>query len=1102
MSWSTFLKRTRDIRPNGSHGNWMKNTPFGRVTRSIRWLRLALFGMVPLLILLVGGLYWGVQRIVAEQQEKLTVHFSLMSRTIGQHERFLWRLQDENARLAALRFGDAAFLQQQPLPSRPGWRMFRGQAQGVHLPFSLICAARDCPDRDDDTWGAGQYLSDTFTSFWSTSSVPSGDAFLLDLESYLSIAAPGIGAGEASAPMTEARFLAVDARIRQALVEQTGVGRRYAGPAGRDILWLQSADLPDMMIGVVRAPIPAQTWHGAAGRPAEIHVATLLRFERTAIYEAATGKPSYDDIWLTHRDRYLLVGGDSAPSIAEPESGSDRPVRAYTADGLVFHFKSRNGQWDAYYRIGYARLFSDSAGLGVAAVVLLLLGLAAAVGYGYWYERRVVAPAERDQRDLMDSEAFNRTIIATTPVALGVLRRDSGRLLFGNPLARQWLDLAEDGEAATSPTLERLREQLAGRVGAGTLDGFSSRDGAVLQVAYAPTRYRKQDVILCAFTDISARAEIERTLERSRRDADRASAAKSTFLATMSHEIRTPLYGVLGTLELLELTPLGEEQRRYLATIKSSSAILLQLISDILDTTRIETGQMVLESEAFSPRQLVEDAVSAYAAMAWQKQLLLFASIDPDIPAALRGDPGRISQILNNLISNAIKFTGSGHVIVRLQSRGEREGKARIGIEVADTGAGIDAEHRARLFEPFYQIDAGEHEFRGAGLGLSICMQLAKLMGGRIELDSAPGAGSCFSLELALEREPEGDAQAAPDLSGIRLQVRAAHPELAENTCRWLRRWGADARLADPSPLASTPDDVLVDVMLADATPPPSWKGRHMVAASALAMPLSAGTADANRLDSIANVIAAHLRGEPVAVDAQAVGSLPEPLRMKVLIAEDNPINRATLAHQLHLLGCTVTSATDGAEALVRWREQGPFDVVLTDVNMPRLNGYGLARAIREENGRVRIIGVTANAMREEEAKCRDAGMNAWLVKPIGLRALYRHLRGDALKPATAPEPLPDSDETQLPSRFTGLFNEAMRDDIARARDALAAHRSGDLLATLHRMRGAMAMMRMADLIARFEQLEERIRGDGLDERVDGDVEAALRSLETALMAP
>ncbi len=127
--------------------------------------------------------------------------------------------------------------------------------------------------------------------------------------------------------------------------------------------------------------------------------------------------------------------------------------------------------------------------------------------------------------------------------------------------------------------------------------------------------------------------------------------------------------------------------------------------------------------------------------------------------------------------------------------------------------------------------------------------------------------------------------------------------------------------------------------------------------------------------------------------------------------------------------------------------------------------------------------------------------MNAWLVKPIGLRALYRHLRGDALKQATAPEPLPDSDETQLPSGFTGLFNEAMRDDIARARDALAAHRSGDVVATLHRMRGAMAMMQMTDLIARFEQLEERIRTGGLDEHVAGDVEAALHSLEAALAA-
>jgi len=1089
----------------------MKDTPFGRITRSVRWLRLALFGVIPLLIMLVGGLYWGMQRIVAEQQEKLTIHFLLTANTIAQHERFLWRLQDENARLGALRFSEAAFLQQSPLDGRPGWRLFRGQEQGVHLPFSLICVPRDCPERGHDSWGAGQYLTDAFTSFWSTSPLPSGDAFLIDGDSSLSIATPGIGANADPFPLTQARLLAVDGRIRQALTEHAGPEGEIA-LEGREILWLRTPELPETMVGVIRAPVPAQTWHGAFGRPVEIYAATLLKLERTALYELATGKTSYDRFWLTHRDRDLLVGRGQAPVTEDPEIPSDVPVREYTAEGLVFRFESRNGRWDALYRVGYARLFSDNAWLALAAGLLFLLGVAGMALFARWYDRRVLAPATHAQRDLVESEAFNRTLIDTTPVALCVMDRGTGELKFGNQLARRWLGLREPEEdpAADSPPFRQLRQKLARVEGPGAIDAFEASDGYILQVAYVPARYRQQNVILCAFTDISTRAEIERTLARAKREADRASAAKSIFLATMSHEIRTPLYGVLGTLELLELTPLSDAQQRHVSTIRSSSGILLQLISDILDTTRIETGQMVLESEAFHPRHLVEDAVAAYAAMAWQKRQLLFATIDPEVPATLCGDPGRIRQILNNLISNAIKFTETGHVIVRLRASGERDGRALIALEVEDTGVGIDAEHRARLFEPFYQIDGGEHEFRGAGLGLSICMQLAKLMGSRIELDSEPGAGSRFSLDLALEREADLDtetdtkAQAEPELSGARIQVRAAHPELADNLCRWLWRWGAQARPAGSPPLADSPDDVLVDVMLADPTPPPSWRGRYVVAGSALAIPMSAAAADGHRLDSIASVIAATLRGETVSGAEPRARSLPEPLGMSVLIAEDNPINRATLAHQLELLGCAVTMAADGVEALAHWRASPHFDAVLTDVNMPRLNGYGLARAIRAEDPRIRIVGVTANAMREEEHKCREAGMTSWLVKPIGLRALYRHLRGETTK-ASAARTGSDgasasvSDDATLPPQYASLFNDAMRADIAHARATLAAGQPGELLATLHRMRGAMAMLQMSVLIARFEQLEDRIRAEGIGSEAGHEVESAMRALEAEL---
>lgn len=1067
----------------------MKDTPFGRVTRSARWLRFAFFGLLPVLLLLLVGLYWGVNRYLHEQRQQLDIDFALMMGYVGKHEGLLHLLNRHSARLTTPPAATRALLRDAPMQGRAGVRHWLGQEDDVHLAFSLVCAEADCAAARRHLPQMGEYLSEAYSGWWARSIFPAGEAFAVDAASHAALSVPGIDVASGFAPLTQGQFEAVEARVRQYLADGTP-----SGGSGAKVIWLRSPRLPGRMIGVIATAVPAGYWRndGAerTGTP-DLYAATLLDLNRVAILEYQRRTPLYDDFWLTRRDGGVL-DGDGVPPAA-PRIGLNS-----TRNGWVFHYRDVSGQWDAYYRVGYGGLFRNKPWLLPGAGLLVLLGIGGAAGFARWYDRRVVVPALIAQRDLLESEAFNRTIVDTTPVALCVLDRASGQLLFGNQRARRWLGLPEDATEADSVPLRQLRTALADVDAMGVLEAFAAHDGRELHVAYAPARYRHRDVILCAFTDISAHAEIERRLAQAKRDADQASAAKSTFLATMSHEIRTPLYGVLGTLELLELTPLTPEQRGHLVTIQHSSDILLQLISDILDITRIETGQMVLESEGFSPRQLIEDTVAAYAAMAGQKPLLLFACVDPDVPARLRGDAGRIRQILANLVSNAIKFTETGHVMVRLDAAGGDGGKAMIRLEVADTGIGIDAEHRARLFEPFYQAGTGEQAIRGAGLGLSICMRLARLMNSRIEVASEPGAGSRFWLELALARELDADAPPEPVLAGTRVQVRAAHPELADNLCRWLRHWGAEARPADSPPHAAGPDDVLLDVLLTDPALPPEWRGRHVVAGGS-PFASSSTVADAHHLDSIARAIVTCLGGGAAPEVKPEPGTLPEPLRLNVLVAEDNPINRATLAHQLVLLGCTVTTAVDGMEALARWHESAHFDVLLTDVNMPRLDGYALARRVRAEDAGVRIIGVTANAMREEERKCREAGMNSWLVKPIGLRTLHRHLRGE---PAKAPPPAGSDDvgDAGLPSQYTALFDEVMRADVARVREALAARRADEVITTLHRMRGAMAMLQMATSMARFEQLEDRIRAEGIVAAVEDQVESALHALETELL--
>ena len=404
----------------------------------------------------------------------------------------------------------------------------------------------------------------------------------------------------------------------------------------------------------------------------------------------------------------------------------------------------------------------------------------------------MLLPAQSAQRDILESETFSRTLIETAPIALCLLTRFKGEVLFSNALAQQWLGAQSGQPLAPSASVRTLLDKALAAVEPGTFETFLAQDGRPLFVAYAPTRYKKQDVILCAFADISARAEIERTLAQAKRDADKASEAKSTFLATMSHEIRTPLYGVLGTLELLGMTDLDAEQRQHLERIQNSSSILLQLISDILDITKIESGQLALESTVFDPRELIESCTSSYAALAHQKGLLLFSCVDTGVAPWVTGDAGRIRQILANLVSNAIKFTEAGHVIVRLRAVDQPNGNQLLTLQVVDTGIGIGAQEQSQLFLPFYQIDSASHTVRGTGLGLSICARLAKLMNSWIRVTSELGLGSSFSMALSL-KPAAGPAPTTPDLAGARVHVRSPHRELSEQVCLWLTMWGAHA---------------------------------------------------------------------------------------------------------------------------------------------------------------------------------------------------------------------------------------------------------------------------------------------------------------------
>ncbi|GLC90974.1 hypothetical protein Tamer19_03820 [Cupriavidus sp. TA19] len=431
---------------------------------------------------------------------------------------------------------------------------------------------------------------------------------------------------------------------------------------------------------------------------------------------------------------------------------------------------------------------------------------------------------------------------------------------------------------------------------------------------------------------------------------DAGHPANPRLLAAMSHEIRTPLYGMLGTLELLSLTELSAAQRQQVATITASSRVLLQLLDDLLDFSRIDAGQLRLDAVPFDPVALAETVARAQEPLAMRKGVALDCDLQPGVPWLL-GDPLRVRQVLANLLRNAIKFTAHGRVTLRMWHEPQPSPlPVRLMLEVADTGPGIDGALLAHLFEPFTQGDtAGADRHGGAGLGLAICRHLARLMGGDITVDSTPGQGSRFLVALQLQ------ATAARSASG-----------------------------------AACPDT------------------------------------------------------------AQAMPALPH-LGLRVLVVEDHPYNRQLLRGQLERLGCTVQLASDGAQGLAACAA-GAFDVVLTDVQMPVMDGYALSRQLRATGNPVRIVALTANAGDGEAGRCHAAGMDRCLVKPVLLPELAACLQ--ALVPAHGEMSPGAGDDAEANA---ALLAQSVHADL----DALlAAAASGDLGAVqthAHRMRGALA---------------------------------------------
>jgi PAS domain S-box-containing protein len=526
--------------------------------------------------------------------------------------------------------------------------------------------------------------------------------------------------------------------------------------------------------------------------------------------------------------------------------------------------------------------------------------------------------------------------------------------------------------------------------------------------------------------DITERKAMEAALMEARDRAEAGSRAKSGFLATMSHEIRTPMNGVLGMARLLMETNLTPEQHTYAEAVVQSGEALLALIGDILDFSKIESGTMTLEDEIVDLRAQVEGVVELLGPRAHAKGIELAAVVEAGVPTAIRSDGMRLRQIITNLVGNAVKFTDRGGISINVFKLENRE-QSGLRFEVRDTGIGVPEAKRKEIFAEFVQADSSHaRRYEGTGLGLAISKRLVKAMGGEIGVDAAPGGGSLFWFTL-----PAPAAAAAPaastQLAGMRIAVIAANPVLRDALIAQIRAAGGDiAGLteegirksdlilvdagvgADPLPLAAPVPSIPTLVLLPPAGRSKLPELRQKGFAGYLVKPV-------RQSSLVERLLAGAGRGElktpvnrpprPTATGNDAA------INLKILLAEDNPINALLTRELLRRRGHTVVEVTSG-EAAVKKAATEHFDIILTDIHMPGMDGIDATKAIRAAEvklslPRVPVVALTADVLETGQKACRAAGMDGFLAKPVDPKQL------DAMFCAFFPEYFPADPDAQ-----------------------------------------------------------------------------------------
>jgi len=764
---------------------------------------------------------------------------------------------------------------------------------------------------------------------------------------------------------------------------------------------------------------------------------------------------------------------------------------------------------------------------------------------------------------LSDEKSLFTTLMQGIPACL--IRKDrDGRIAFANEKAaallgvtatdmigktladfypEEFADATREEDDLVLSSGEVIEDVFDTEVG-GETRYFASRKG--------PVRNEQQQIIgiQSIYWDITEQRQAEMALLREREElrlaklaADEANRAKSDFLANMSHEIRTPMNAIIGITDLLLETELSHTQRDYLQMVQDSGEALMTLINDVLDFSKIESGKFELDHQPFDLRESLGDALKGLGFRAHNKGLELAFHIDPKIPATLIGDGNRIRQIIVNLIGNAIKFTDSGEVVLEIVCIEQTTQTVTLHFKIIDTGIGIAPENRDKIFSEFEQADASTtRRFGGTGLGLAICKRLVSMMNGRIWVDSALDAGSTFQFQIELDVDPEqGEPRlrdAPDDIQGARVLIVDDHSTNRRILKDMLSNWGLAATTTSSGETAIR---ALVDardkedafqVVISDVNMP-GMDGLGLVEAireQSLLPPqqiimLTSGARPQDALDleslgvqthllkpakqsEIYNAVVSCLSADPHpsashSLDHRSNDSPPTPARrLRILLAEDNQVNQKLAVGVLEKLGHQVAIAADGSSTLDQL-EQNDFDLVLMDVQMPKMDGLAATRKIRQtEEGTDRhipIIAMTAHAMKGDREHCLAAGMDDYLSKPLRTQELVDKLQ--AFLPDTPRPPHPaantsaaDSDTdasvlgTQvrwdkalanaagdhgLLQQLLAAFQEEVPKLMQRLTEAIDANDRERVRAAAHAIKGSLAFLETTGAEAAFQNLEE-----------------------------